>query len=194
VPNPDQQRAAAGQFDRAREVVAEGNFDYAIHLLLSCCRIDPANLVYRRVLRQTERQKFGARRGRRFAWLTTLPARTRLKSAKRGQQYLKVLEHGEEVLTHNPWDLAAQLDMAQAAEALDLVDLAIWILEEAHDPEAENAEVLRSLARLHEKRGNLKKAIALWELVRKTDPGDMTAAQKITDLAARDTIVRLKHQ
>jgi serine/threonine-protein kinase len=194
APNPDQQRAAAGQFERAREVVADGNYDYAIHLLLSCCQLDPANLKYRRVLRQTERQKFGKRRGRRFAWLTMLPARRRLKAAKRSHQYLKVLEHGEEVLTHNPWDLATQLDMADAAEALELMDMAIWILEEAHDPDVKNADVLRSLARLHEQGGNLKKAIALWELVRETDPADRTAAQRITDLAARDTIVRLKRQ
>ena len=47
-----QRQAAAGQFERAKEVIASGNFEYGIHLLLSCCKLDPANLAYRRVLRK----------------------------------------------------------------------------------------------------------------------------------------------
>jgi serine/threonine protein kinase len=194
APNPEQQRAAAGQFDRAREVLTEGNFDYGIHLLLSCCRLDPTNLIYRRTLRQAQRKKFGPRRGARFGWLKSLPARGRLKAAKRGHNHLKVLEHGEEVLTHHPWDQATQMDMAEAAQALGLVQLGVWILEQAHDPQAEDVNLLRMLARLYEQCGQLTQAIALWQQVAKADPADAEAPQKVTNLAARDTMVRLKSQ
>ena len=34
-PSPDHRRVAAGQFDRANQVIATGNFDYGIRLLLS---------------------------------------------------------------------------------------------------------------------------------------------------------------
>jgi len=53
-PSPEQRRAAAGQFDRANQVIAGGDLDYGIQLLLECCKLDPANLVYRRILRETE--------------------------------------------------------------------------------------------------------------------------------------------
>ena len=43
-PSPEQHRVAAGQFDRANQVVATGDFDYGIHQQLECCKIDPANL------------------------------------------------------------------------------------------------------------------------------------------------------
>ena len=43
----------------------------------------------------------------------------------------KVLEAGEEVLVHNPWHLAAQRHMANAASELGLSELARWLLEEA---------------------------------------------------------------
>ena len=40
-PTAEQRRAAAGQFERANQVVATGNFDYGIGLLLTCCKLDP---------------------------------------------------------------------------------------------------------------------------------------------------------
>ena len=122
--------ATAGQFERAREVIASGDHDYAIHLLLSCCKLDPANLTFRQALRQTEKLKYrNNRRGGRFSWLTSLTARTRLRSAQRARQYLKVLEYGEQVLARNPWHLPTQMEMAAAAEALRLGGLAVWILD-----------------------------------------------------------------
>src|ERR1051325_9756398 len=113
-PSPEHRRVAAGQFDRANEVINTGNYDYGIQLLLNCCKLDPANLIYRQALRRTEKTKFKNNlRGSRFAWLTTSAARARIKAAKRGRQYARVLEHGEEVLARNPWDTGAQMDMAE---------------------------------------------------------------------------------
>jgi serine/threonine protein kinase len=190
---PEHQQAAAGQFERAREVLADGNHEYGIHLLLSCCKLDPNNLEYRRVLRQTEKTKYANnRRGGRFAWLTSLPARTRLKNAKRAKEYVKVLAHGEEVLVHNPWEVSTHMDMAEAAEALGLTQLAVWLLEEARDKDALHGDLNRALALLYEERGDFSQAIALWELVRKAEPGDLEACQKITDLAASETLARVR--
>ena len=52
-PSPEHRRVAAGQFERANEVIATGNYDYGIRLLLDCCKLDPANLNYRLTLRRT---------------------------------------------------------------------------------------------------------------------------------------------
>src|SRR5262249_35865281 len=130
----------------------------------------------------------------RFAWLATLPARTRLKAARRAGRYLKVLQHGEEVLARDPWNLATQLEMAAAAEALGMLNLAVWILEEARDRAARDVPLNRALARLYEKRGNLAEAIAQWDLVRQADPSDIEAAEKVTNLAASDTIARIRSE
>jgi tetratricopeptide (TPR) repeat protein len=189
--SPEHRRVAAGQFERANQVIASGNHDYGIQLLLTCCKLDPANLVYRQTLRRTEKAKFKNNlRGSRLALLTTSAAKARLKVAKRGRNYLKVLEHGEEVLTANPWDIGTQLDMAEAADALGLLDMAIWIHEQARQKDPNLVALNRSLARLYEKRGNFTQAIALWMLVRKVDPSDIEANHKSKDLAAADTIVR----
>jgi serine/threonine protein kinase len=190
-PSLEHQRAAAGQYERANQVIAKGDYDYGIQLLLSSCRLDPGQLTYRQALRQAEKRKYrNNRRGARFFWLRTLLLRGRLRRARRAGDHLRVLTCGEDVLAQNPWDVPTQLVMADAAEQLGGHGLAAWILEEARRHDPENATVNRALARVYEKRGSLSEAVALWQLVRKADPTDGEAFQKVHDLAARDAIER----
>src|SRR5947209_12109536 len=97
--NPEHHRVATAQFERANQVSATGNYDYGIRLLLSCCKLDPANLIFRQALRRTEKTKYtNNMRGSLLAWLTTSGTRARLKTAKQTRDYVKVLEHAEQVL------------------------------------------------------------------------------------------------
>jgi Tfp pilus assembly protein PilF len=190
-PSPEHRKVAAGQFERANQVIATGNYDYGVGLLISCCRLDPANLIYRQALRRTEKTKFkNNMRGSWHARVSALPLRTKLKSALRAREYIKALDLGEQILVRNPWDTGAQLDMAEAADALGLLDIAVWTLEQARHKDPRDATVNRYLARLYEKRGNFAQAIALWELVRRVDPSDVEAQSKSKDLAASETIAR----
>ncbi len=194
-PSPEHRRIAAGQFDRANQVIATGNHDYGIRLLLSCCKFDPANLIYRQALRRTQKLKYrNNMRGSRLAWLTTIWTRGKIKKAKSDREYLMVLELGEQVLMRNPWDVGVQMDMAEAAETLGLLDLAIWMLEQARQKAPQDLHVNRALARLYERRGNFAQAIALWELVKKAHPHDPEAMTKAKDLAANETIVRGQYE
>src|SRR5437762_4381984 len=86
------------------------------------------------------------------------------------------------------------MDMAEAADELGQLDLAVWMLEQARQKEPHQATLNRTLARLYERRGNFAQAIALWELVRKADPSDMEAANKSKDLAAHETIARGQYE
>jgi Flp pilus assembly protein TadD len=190
-PTPEQHRIAAEQYQRAHQVLESGNHDYAIQLLLTCCKLEPANLIYRQALRKTQKTKYkNNRRGSAFAMLTTSPGKARVLNAKRSRDYLRVLETGEEVLSQNPWDTKVQLDMAEAADMLGLLDVGIWLLLQARDKDPADVAVNRALARLLEKRGNFMEAVKLWSLVRQADPRDQEALAKVKDLAAHDTIAR----
>src|SRR5262245_62548301 len=115
TPSAEHRRIAAQQFERANQVISTGNYDYGIRLLLTCCKIDPANLVYRQALRRTEKVKYKNNlRGSRLAFLSSSAAKAKLKAAKSSRDYLKLLEHGEQILTLNPWDIATQMSMADA--------------------------------------------------------------------------------
>lgn len=196
TPSPEHRRIAAGQFDHANQVIASGkNYDYGIRLLLSCCKLDPANLIYRQALRRAQKLKFNNNmRGSLFAWLTTFPSKAKLKRAKQNRDWILVLELGEYVLNRNPWDVGTQKDMADAAEHLGLIDFAIWSLTQARQKDPDNPNVNRLLALLSEQRGNFAEAINLWEQVRKAKPENQEAASKLKDLAAHETIARGNYQ
>jgi len=190
-PTADQRRIAQDSFAKACEANKSGQLDYAIALLLTCCKLDPANFFYRQELRKTQKAKYGNNlRGSRFAFLTTPRWKARVKSARRGRDYLKVLEHGEQVLCRNPWDMGTQLDMAEAFDALGLGDLAVFSLDQARQKYPRDATLNRALARLFEKRGDFQKAIALWQLVKAVHPTDVEAQHKAKDLAASETIAK----
>ncbi len=187
----EKRRVAVGQFERANQVIAKGDLDYGIQLLLNCCRLDPGSFAYRNTLRQAEKSKYQNNlRGSPMVGVATFLTRRRMNGALRKKDYRKVLEHGEEVLLHNPWDVAANLAMAEAFDNLGLLDQAIWALNTAHQADAKNLAVNRALARLLEKRGNFNEAITLWEFVRKAEPTDIEAQHKAKDLAASATIAR----
>ncbi|MCS6851779.1 MAG: hypothetical protein NZ700_11495 [Gemmataceae bacterium] len=190
TPTPEQRRIAAAQFERANQALKANNPDYAIQLLMACCKLDPGNLVYRQLLRKIEKIKYKDLKPGKLSGITSTAARTAMKAMSRNRDYAKILEEGEEILSRNPWDVGVQLDMAEAADQLGLLDVAIWILEQARERAANDLNLNRALARLYEKRGNYGPAIALWEMVRQADPKDMEARHKAKDLAAAATIVR----
>ncbi|QEL13361.1 tetratricopeptide repeat protein [Limnoglobus roseus] len=190
-PTSDQRRVAIENFDRARQVMGNGQYDYAIEMLLTCCKIDPSNFGFRQLLRRAQKEKYGNNlRGSRFNFLSSSRTKTRIKAAKASGEYLKVLEYGEEALTKNPWDSGVQMDMAEAFDALGLLDLAVFSLDQARQKYPRDATLNRALARLFEKRGDFQKAIVLWQLVKEVVPSDVEASHKGKDLAASETIAR----
>ena len=184
TPTADQRRVAVENFNRARQVLLTDNYDYGISLLTLCCKLDPANVLYRQALRRAQKDKYGNRmKGSPLAFLTTPKHKARVKRARAGRDYLKVLEHGEEVLTRNPWDAGTQMDMADAFDALGLIDLAVFSLDQARQKYPKDATINRALARLFEKRGDFKKAIALWHLIQQANPNDVEAVAQSQGLS-----------
>ena len=55
TPTADQKRIAQDSFAKAKEAIKNGQLDYAITLLLTCCRLDPGNFLYRQTLRKTQK-------------------------------------------------------------------------------------------------------------------------------------------
>jgi serine/threonine protein kinase len=185
-------QAAARLYQRAEEACANGNFDYAIELLIDCVKFNPVSIVYRHALRDSSRSA-ASQRGL-GGWLSSSLAvlkRTRVvNAAKRPDQWRKVLDDGEKLLVSRPSDLPTQMAMAEAAQQLGLVHLATWMLEELRRQNPHHQQAYRALALLYEKQRRYGEAIAVWEEVRKLAPHDGEAARKINDLAAADTIAR----
>jgi serine/threonine protein kinase len=192
APSPatlEQRQVAQGQFQRAAQVIADGNYEYGSQLLVACCQLDPTNLLYRNALRQAYPQLAALQRGGFRGWCKLLALKFRLYVAENRGEHLRVLHWGEEVLRRQPDNYQVQLDMAHAAENLGFFNLAVWLLEQIKK-DTFLARANRALALLYEKQGDYPRAISLWEQVARSDPGNIEAKQKFKDLAARDTIVR----
>lgn len=184
VPTPEQRRSAASLFERAGQVVAAGDCAHAARLLLECCRIDPANLLYRQALRRAEKARYRNNlRGGWLAWLWNWTTHLRLARAVAAGRHLDVLELAERVLVNNPWDVTAQQALARSADALGLLDLAIWALEQARQKDASDAALNRELARLYERRGNFTQAVALWQRLHHDNPNDAEAGARLHQLS-----------
>jgi tetratricopeptide (TPR) repeat protein len=191
----EQRRAATGQFERANQVLTTGNQEYGIQLLVNCCQLDPASLIYRQALRKAVKAKYQNNlRGSRFAFLSNARMKLRIRAALKAEQYLQALEYAEQVFLANPWDVGTHLAMAEAFEGLGLIDQAVWTLEQARQTDNKHLKINRALAQVYEKRGNFTQAMALWELVRKAAPRDQEAQNKAKDLAASATIARGKYE
>jgi serine/threonine protein kinase len=188
APFLNEGRAATGQFQRAREAADLGNLDYAIQLLLSCCKLDPSNIPYRKTLREVAGRQDKARGW--FSSLTDLTARRKVRSALRAGDYVKALDEGEQVLIRHPGDLRTNLLMAAAAAELDFDDLAVWLLKQVCRQEPDHVEANRALGRVYEKLSLYKEAIQAWERVHDAVPHDAEAPRKINELAVRDTLNR----
>jgi tetratricopeptide (TPR) repeat protein len=189
----EQRQMAAAQFERATDVLTSGNQEkeYAYKLLVTSCRLDPANVAYRKKLRQVGRELY-ERQGlsRWLGSVRDLPAKARLKAARHTGDHRKVLEYGEDILARSPEDLATHLAMGAAAGALSLPYLQSWLLEQACKQVPDSIEPLRQLAGAYERLKELEKAIAVWERVRKLDPADREAHRRINALSVKDTLNR----
>jgi hypothetical protein len=189
-PASAQQKVAAGRYAYAMQLLAAGEVAEAARTLHECCKFDPYNIDYRRRLRRVQEARPRGWRERCFAWFRVLRLQRQLQTARKSGENLKVLELGEQILADRPEDVAAPVAMAQAAEALGQIDLAVWLLKHARRKDVPNLAVKRALAQLHENQGNLPAAIAAWEAVRRADAFNTEAENHIRDLSARETIVR----
>jgi serine/threonine protein kinase len=191
----EQRQAASGQFQRASQVMAEGNMEYARELLLVCCRLDPTNLLYRHALRQAHPGR-PARGGLRRLrdWVRSLGLLVRFYKARALNQHLEVVNLGEALVSRDPGNISIQLDMAAAADAAGFNNLSIWLLDQAKLKDEQHVRVNRALASLLERKQDYARALAYWALVAKGDPASLEAQQKIKELAARDTISRGRYE
>jgi serine/threonine protein kinase len=186
---PGQRGALEAEFDRASELSARGDHRQALRILHQCCRSDPGNLAFRQALRRVAKVQYSlGRPGFLRTWLATLLRKVKLQKSRRTGDFAQVLALGEEVLERNPADIGVVLAMAEAADALELRDVAGWLLAAALHEHPHHPRLSRALAFLNERRGNFAQAIALWKMISSRSPDDAEARQKLKDLAAKQAI------
>jgi tetratricopeptide (TPR) repeat protein len=163
---PEQRHAVASRFSRATQLLAAGSPGQAVPLLLECCRLDPANLTYRQMLRGAARDQQRKQPTPAFAaWLSTWRARRRLRKALQSGHDLETIDLAEGILVVSPTNTEAHWAAATAFERMGWIDQAVVCLEQARLAVQPAKTFDKDLARLYERRGSFTQARQLTEHV-----------------------------
>jgi tetratricopeptide (TPR) repeat protein len=178
-------------FNYGNDAAQKANFDYAIQMYREACKLEPGWLQSRQMLRGIERRKFGNEPSKvgRLVGARTQPIKMKIRSARSKANWTHMIEVCEEVFVHNPWDISAARDAAEAAEQLGHKELAQWFIESVQSV-ANDIEFFKHAAHIFEINASWPKAIAAWERVKKINPDDDDANRQINALSASATIQR----
>lgn len=178
-------------FQHGNEATLKNNLDYAIQMYQEACKIEPEHLLCRQALRVIERRKFGNEPSKvgRLVGMRTQPIRMRARSAKSKGHWAQAIEICEEAFVHNPWDVHAAWDAAEASVQLELKELAQWFIDSVASV-ANEVDFFKYAATVYELNGSWPKAIASWERVKQINPDDEEASRQMNSISASATIQR----
>ncbi|MCC5788671.1 MAG: tetratricopeptide repeat protein [Opitutales bacterium] len=181
--NPKLQKQA----DNARMAMERGNPPYAVQICQAILGKEPGCLPVRKLLRAAQRKLTeGTNDMVRKASGGFAGAMFSLKAKKMvANDPLKALASAEEVLNKNPYNISALKILAQAAEAAEFSDTAIFALETVRDVDPQSPAHLLALGKAYVAVGRSHDALAIGDQILKIDPsnGDAQALIKEASVA-----------
>jgi tetratricopeptide (TPR) repeat protein len=192
--DPKVRQNAETLFQYGSDAVLKANLDYAIDMFGQASRLVPAELKYRKALRDVQRKKFNNDPSKlgMLAAARNKPLRLLAAQARSKGKFDQALETCEKAFLSHPWDIAIAREAAESAEVAGYLDTAEWYLESVQD-QAKDADFHRHIAHVHELNEHWQKAIFAWEMVRKLVPNDEDASRMINALSAKSTMQKGKY-
>lgn len=183
---------ASNCYRKAVEAIEKQNWDLSIEMLRMCAKFVPDNVMYRQLLRNSEMKKYkdnGTGAGK-LAKGKLIGIRSKIKKAKGKEAWDEMDEACEEGLAVNPWDVHLNVDLANAAQAREHMDVAKFGMLMAAKADPNNKQLNWQFAELLEERGEYDEAATVWEHICKLDPNDGTARSNLTASHTRKTLDR----
>jgi tetratricopeptide (TPR) repeat protein len=141
----------------------------------SCVNKDPGNLQYVEAFMSNLEQKFkNNKKGERFRG-----HRSDFKNAIAEKNWSEVIEHGLELLRHNPWDHTTLRPMAEACASLSLNEVELRYLKNALTGNPKDIEINRHCATSLARMGQFDQAIACWHRIEELSKAHKPEARKM---------------
>ena len=178
--------ASADLWKRGKAAADANNRDYAISLLQSVLKVEPALLEARQTLRAVEIHKYKSQ----SAIAKQLNSvKTATGAMKAGNLIKKdpagAMAAAEEVLALDPYHPKANEILAEAAEALDIPEISILAHETVADERPDDKNNLHQLAMLCVKLKDFTRAIKAYERILSIDPRDGDAQSGVKNATAQ---------
>jgi tetratricopeptide (TPR) repeat protein len=172
-------------YRKAQDASKVGNVDYAINLLKPIVAQNPDHLESRRLLRANEIVKFkkAGALARSAASLKCAPILMRGKGALK-KEPLAAITAAEEALEIDPYNAQANQLLAEAAQAAQLMDVALLAHETLREGKPDDLENLKKLAALYMLTAQPQKAQGTYEQVQRLKPNDGEAIKGMKDASA----------
>jgi tetratricopeptide (TPR) repeat protein len=166
---------------KAMSAVELHNFGYAITLLQTVLKEEPAFLAGRQVLRMAEIQK---NKGKKHLFGGMGAAGFKGKSTIK-KDPVEAMDQAEKALENDPYNVAANLFLKEAALAASLPEVAIFALNTLADGHPEDTKILHQLGDLYAEQQMPEKAVEVYNRILHIDGADLEANRKSKDCSAR---------
>ncbi len=182
-------RAWREQYEKGLAAFERNNLDYAIDILSKVVEQEPAFFDCRQALRAAQFKKSGVGGGGLFKKImgSTNPKVVQAQIALRNNPR-HALNLAEDVLNHDPNNMAAHRVLADAAMSLDFPKTAVLSLEIVYKQSAKDRDVVMKLARALVKVGQARRAEGLIAELSRAYPRDPEIAQALKDMSASRTM------
>jgi len=176
--------------EKAAEATNRRNYDYAIELYLSACKMDPNNVIARRSLRAVENRMAQEKGSSLWGKTKTATMAPQLNTLFMMKKWDSAMEKAEEILKIDPTNCGAMMTLAKSAKSAGYNACATAMFEDVKTMNAGGnnkmlIEAARELAHLYELDNRVQDALDVWGYVAKQIPGDREASQKWRDLSAK---------
>ena len=186
---PSKKEIAGKCWKHGSEALAKQNWDLAIQMFAQAAILVPDNLVYRQTLRGTEKRKYGGSgKGASFSGAKLMGVRSRIKKARSKKEWDALDKEAEEGLKVDPWDTQLNLDVAEACENREFLDVAKFAYSEALSTSENNVDIMKRLANVLEERHEYKEALTVWTRIQKLEPDVNEHGRKITQLHTQQMV------
>jgi tetratricopeptide (TPR) repeat protein len=192
--SPTKQKRLDAMLEHALQKVASDKpdfkpeHDYATELLTQCVLGNPSNILYVRAYIENLQKKYNNNKtGKTLAKFQELGARKAQRKAIDQGHWDEAIKHGLQILTANPWDKTALMNMAKASSKTPADwEVELYYLQTALLPNPKDPEINEMCAVASMNMGNIDQAITCWRRVELGKPARAEYARhQIADLNMR---------
>lgn len=184
-------RKIRDMYEKGFAAMERGNTKFAIDILTNVLDLEPKLFQARKLLRAAQVKEFKAKKGGSvthvISSITGIGGMMSVSGALK-KDPLKALKQSEKLLTADPLNKSFIKVHVQAAEAADMPEVAVLMLEVAREFYPKDIELLKQLAQMYLDTNATQKARDVYEKLLTLKPNDPVFVKAFKDASALDTM------